>query len=308
MKLFQECIRNWEDWKTISGKLTAFEEIVKQIFHKEGIPISAIQEMPPSTNAVFRAGAYVIKIYAPWEAQMDPKDELRIECFAMRRARETGVAVPNIMAWGYIEDRYKFFYLISRYIEGCSFTEAVAGMEDIEKVKTGERLRKLTSRMNVPCAPFRQTDLLTDPDRQVRWQSYETSFQEDRRAYLSGHCLGEPVFVHGDLNGQNIRVDDAGTIWILDFAEAVSAPVVYEQMYVAVELFQLDAALMEGYFQGLPLEMVAQLITEGLLIHDFGGDLVRRYFDGSDGLYTTGELKERVRKKLVFHGYSKGRY
>lgn len=300
---FQNIIRDWETWNHVSGKISVFQDIVQEIFQKQGLPLEKIKKMPPSTHAVFRVGNYVIKIYAPREAQMEPEEELRIERFAMQRARQTGVPVPEIVSYGCHHDRYDFFYLISCYIEGKPFPEAAAGMNKLEKIKTADRLRKMLSEMNTPCEPFRQINILTDPDRQVRWQSFEAVFQNDRKKFLEHHCFGEPVFVHGDLNGGNVRIDREGSVWLLDFAEAVPAPVVYEQMYVAVELFQMDAAFLEGYFQGLSLKKVAQLITEGLLIHDFGGDLVCRYFGGSRGLHSIGELEVRVRKKLETCGY-----
>lgn len=304
MDQFPYIIRDWETWKHVSGKTDAFQDMVEDIFRMQSLPLARMEKMPPSTNAVFRVGNYVIKIYAPREAQMDPEEELRIERFAMQRARKAGVPVPGISAWGCYHDRYDFFYLISRYIKGESFSEAAARMNAMEKLKTGAHLRKLISRMHISCTPFRQIDLVTDPERQVRWQSYTDAFRKDRREYLERLLLEDPVFVHGDLNGNNVRIDENGTIWFLDFAEAVPAPVVYEQMYVAVELFQMDIAFLKGYFQDLALEEMVQMITEGLLIHDFGGDLVKRYFGGPQGLYTTEALRARVRKKLEDYGYT----
>ena len=304
MNQFRKVIRNWEDWEATAGEISAFSGVVEKIFHNEGLPAADIRELPPSTNAVFRVGDYVIKIYAPRQAQMEPEEEQRIERFAMWRAGEAGVPVPEIAAWGCLKDQYDFYYLISRYMEGQPFGEVVRRMETAEKRRMGARLRDLTDRMNTPCAPFRKVDVLTDPDRQVRWQGYQENFRGDRKNYLEGRCFGEQVFVHGDLNGGNVLVDKEGGIWFLDFAEAVPAPALYEQMYVAVELFQMDAALLEGYFPGYSREALAELITEGLLMHDFGGDLVRRYFGGPDGLYTVKDLAGRVRGRLEAGGYS----
>ena len=124
-------IRNWEDWEATAGEISAFSGVVEKFFHNEGLPAADIRKLPPSTNAVFRVGDYVIKIYAPRQAQMEPG-------------------------------------------------EVVRRMETAEKRRMGARLRGLTDRMNTPCAPFRQVDVLTDPDR----QGYQENFRRDRKNYL----------------------------------------------------------------------------------------------------------------------------
>ncbi len=291
-------MKEWKDWKQISGNIPVFEKLAEEILKTEGLPPAKLEAMPLSTNAVFRTGNYVLKIYAPRQAGMVPEEELGTERFAMWRAGSLGVPVPGIAAWGQMKDSYVFYYLISDYISGNSFQDAAKTMNPAEKRRMGERIRKLTDRMNTPCAPFRDVDVLTDPDRQVRWQAYPESFRKDRKAFLAGRCLGERVFVHGDLNGNNVLVDDRGAIWFLDFAEAVLAPAVYEQMYVAVELFQMDGAFLQGYFPELSGEALTERITEGLLIHDFGGDLAARYFGGPSQLHTVEDLKRNVLRRL----------
>src|SRR5699024_7029340 len=70
MNQFRKVIRNWEDWEATAGEISAFSGVVEKIFHNEGLPAADIRKLPPSTNAVFRVGDYVIKIYAPRQAQM----------------------------------------------------------------------------------------------------------------------------------------------------------------------------------------------------------------------------------------------
>ena len=147
MNQFRKVIRNWEDWEATAGEISAFSGVVEKIFHNEGLPAADIRKLPPSTNAVFRVGDYVIKIYAPRQAQMEPEEEQRIERFAMWRAGEAGVPVPEIAAWGCLKDQYDFYYLISRYMVGQPFGEVVRRMETTEKRRIGARLRDLTDRM-----------------------------------------------------------------------------------------------------------------------------------------------------------------
>ena len=67
MNLFKEEIGNWQDWSNVSQSLFAFSALTNFIFQKENLPLAKLENLPPATNAVFKSGDFVIKIYVPRE-------------------------------------------------------------------------------------------------------------------------------------------------------------------------------------------------------------------------------------------------
>lgn len=98
--------------------------------------------------------------------------------------------------------------------------------------------------------------------------------------------------------GNNILLDADGRLWLIDFAEAVLAPVWYEQALIAVELFGFDKALLRGYFGNYEPHSLAKLCLDGLLLHDFGGDLVARHIGDPHEFGAIGNLYRRILARL----------
>ena len=298
MRLFTEEINNWQDWSRLFQSIPAFKQMVEHILDKENLPHVKIENLTPGTNAVFKAGSYVIKIFAPAESGIDQTLDLQTELFAVRRANETGVATPKMIADGFVQDKYHFAYMITEYVEGAEFTEAVRGMTDAEKITVGRKLRAVTDKMNTPCEPFNGIDVIKDKGRYHRWDKYPESFKEERLAYIQTHDYGEKVFVHGDLCGDNILITPQGDLNIIDFADAVYAPKVYEHALVVVELFDLDPALLQGYFGDCPMDELIEVCFDGLLIHDFGGDVVEQHIGKQDAFLVLDDLRKELKQKI----------
>jgi thiamine kinase-like enzyme len=296
--LFTGEINNWHDWGEVFQSIPSFSSLVECILAKENLPFSEIRHLTPGTNAVFKAGGNVVKIFAPAETGIDQTSDLQTELFALRRMNESGIPAPRLIAEGIVKDKYCFAYMITEYINGAGFSEAVKTMTDDEKTNIGRKLRALTDAMNTPCDPFNDIDVINDEGRYRRWDTYTEKFRAERIDYIRSHSFGEKVFVHGDLCGDNILLLPGGEIYIIDFADAVLAPKVYEQALVAVELFYFDGAFFHGYFEGYSTDELIELCFNGLLIHDFGGDIadkhVGRFFD----IDSLGALKEMLARKI----------
>ena len=278
--LFKGKIENWQDWGNIFQSIPAFSPLIEYIFLKENLSLTEIEPLTPGTNAVFKIGNYVLKIFAPlsevWGSG-DPSSEYDTELFAINRAYTLGINTPRPLCWGLVKDKYKFAYIITMFIDGLEFTEALKTMGDREKYSVAGELRVLTDKMNIPCEPFNDIDVINDKSRQFRWEKYPEKFKEERIGYIKGRDFGEKVFVHGDLCGDNILLSPQGGLYIIDFADAVLAPIIYEQALVAVELFELDPALLRGYFGDMGAADLADLCFNGLLIHDYGGDILNNH-------------------------------
>lgn len=294
MNFFSHHIKGWESWGKVYQNKEAWEPLIRHIFQKEALPYTPPEHVTPGTNAVFRVGGYVAKIYAPKESGIDSTADFETETFAARHVGKLGIPVPECAACGIVEDKYRFSYMIMKYIPGTEFTKAASGFTEKEKISFGVKLRAITDKMDIPCEPFNGIDVIQDKGRYRRWDTYSEIFRAERLAYLKSADFGEKVFVHGDLCGDNILVTDAGEIYIIDFADAVLAPAIYEQALVASELFQFDKDFLRGYFGEYDSRELTELCFQGLLIHDFGGDIVGQHVAGPEEITGLNVLKEQI--------------
>ena len=272
--LFEGEIQDWDSWGKVYQSISLFLPVIQEIFRREGLAFVPLRRCTPGTNAVFLAGELVVKIYAPKESGLDGERELETERLALSFSQAQGVPGPKNLACGMLQDRYAFFYLILSRLDGEALGDCLPYMDHSEKYQIGRQLRSITRRINQPFPGFSSSDVIWDRTRWKRWQSYPVSFQQEREAYLRRRSFGPRVFVHGDLNGDNLFLGKTGGLSLLDFADAVLAPEEYEHALVACELFGFDSACLEGYFGAIPYEELAQLCLDGLLIHDFGGDVL----------------------------------
>ena len=297
--LFTTQIKNWQDWGAVFQSIRAFAPLVGHILEKENLPFAEIENLTPGTNAVFKAGAYVVKIFAPAESGLDQTLDLITELFSTRRANALGISAPKLIADGFVEDKYRFAYMITEYIDGVEFSEAVKIMTDDEKILFGQNLRRICDTMNMPCKPFNAIDVINGEERQWRWNKYPERFKAERLAYIKTHDFGEKVFVHGDIGGDNIIISKQGEIYIIDFADAVLAPICYEHELVAVDVFTFDPLLINGFFGGDAIGSLAELCFDGLLIHDFGADTIAEHIGKPQELQNLDELRKRLQQKIA---------
>ena len=298
MNLFTARIECPEDWGEIFQSAAAFTPLVRFILDSENLPVSEIENLIPGTNAVFRVGSHVIKIFAPPESGFFWESDFQTELFSIRHANKLGVPAPRFKADGFVEDKYHFAYIITEHIEGTEFSELFLSMTGKEKYDFGSELKEITGRLNIPCAPFNDIDVLNDVSRHKRWDKYPDNFKAERLVYINTHDFGGKVFVHGDLCGDNILLTPRGNIYIVDFADAVLAPICYEQALVAVELFDFCPEPLKGYFGGVSPEQLLEICFNGLLIHDFGDDIAMNHVGEPGGFETLNDLRDGIRRKL----------
>jgi hypothetical protein len=142
--------------------------------------------------------------------------------------------------------------------------------------------------------------------RSWRWEKYPQSFIKERNEYIKSHNFGERVFVHGDLCGDNIllktqdRQPHESEIYIIDFADAVLAPDIYEHALVASELFKFDPYLLRGYFGDCHADELTEICFNGLLIHDFGGDIAEHTIANPNEINNLKDFREKIKAKFSF--------
>jgi len=295
--IFKEQITNWQEWGDIFQSIPAFMPLIEYIFRIENIPFERVENLTPGTNAVFKVGNFVIKIFAPEESGIDQTLDLQTELFSTKRAIKLGISTPKFIANGVVKDKYHFAYLITEHINGVELNAAINKMTDNEKFAVGRKLRDICDKMNTPCKPFNGIDVINDKGRYRRWDIYSESFKEERLAYIKSYNYGNNIFVHGDLCLDNILLTPDGELYIIDFADAVLAPVIYEHALLAYE-FNFDSALTQGYFYDYSTNDFIDMCFNGLLIHDFGGDIVTAHFGEPNIFHTLNDLKMAMKQKI----------
>lgn len=84
--LFPYKIEGKDDWAQLFQSARAFEPLAKAIFQRHGLPFCALARTKPGTNAVFFAGEYVLKIFAPMESGFSTGRDYETERFGLARA------------------------------------------------------------------------------------------------------------------------------------------------------------------------------------------------------------------------------
>jgi serine/threonine protein kinase len=267
-------IDGWDTWCKIFHSIEVWEPLVNFILEKENLPIAKVEHLAPGSNAVFKSGNYVVKIFTPIESGLDGERDYKTEKYALSFAYSHGVTVPKLVACGKIKDKYDFYYMVMDYIDGVDFNIYSANFSDDEKFAFAKCLREITDAMNKPCEDFNGIDVMRGEGRYNKhWGKYSERFKTERLEYLHTHDFGEKVFVHGDLCYDNFVIDDSG-IYIIDFADAVMAPVCYEHAHLICGLFDFDKSYLRGYFGEYNIDELVDICFDGLLIHDFGWDFI----------------------------------
>jgi len=294
MNLFNKQLSSEQDWEAVFQSTSAFTPLTEHILIKENLPIAHIEILSPGTNAVFKAGEYVIKIFAPAESKVEQRLP-ETEIFATQRANALGIPAPKVITSGVVEDRYRFAYLIIEYIEGAELGEAVKTMTDAEKIACGQQLRAITDKMNTPCETSNAMDTIHADYYYHCWDEYPEPFQAERLAYIKSHSYGQNVFVHGDLYGGNIILTPQGKLYLIDFADAILAPKVYEHARIALES-ELDPMLLQGYFANYTDDEITEICLAGLLILDYDPEIIEEILGKPEAFQTLDGLRKKINR------------
>ena len=297
--LFNSEINGLSSWEKMFQSIDAWEPLINHILKKEKLPVSKIENLKPGTNAVFKCGKYVVKIFTPDESGIISRVDFQSEIFALSYVSSLGVLVPKLITYGEVEDKYLFSYMITEYIDGIDFNEFSANLNNNEKIILAKRIREITDLFNRKCDRFNETDFIHDKNRHKRWDKYSENFKTERLEYLNAHDFGENVFVHGDLCYDNIIINSNNSIHTIDFADSGLAPLAYEHGHLASELFRFHKPFLEGYFGRYNTLDIADLCFNGLIIHDFGGDIVSENVAGVNEISCLDDLRNMIYKKLL---------
>jgi thiamine kinase-like enzyme len=301
--LFTNHISCWDDWGKVFQSIEAFEPLIKLICDKENISYEKTEHCTPGTNAVFKIATadshcLIFKIFAPKESGMDTDSDYNTELFGMSRANKLGISTPELVAYGDIRDKYLFRYMIMEYIDGAAIGDIEDGMSDSQKFDFAEKLRLITGMLNTPSERFNGYDIIKRAQNNKRWNCFPDKFNKERLDFLERYRIHDEVYVRGDLNPDNILIGNNGKLYIIDFADAFIAPVEYEWAVVACELFCFEKPYIKGFFGNMSDEEIAKKCFEGLLLHDYGVNIIRDNIGRPEEIDDLSILKEHLYKSI----------
>lgn len=294
MSLFQETISDWQGWGRVYQSIPAFEDLAREIYRREGLPFAPLQHLTPGTNAVFRVGNTVAKIFFPAESGLDPRIDFTNESTVCRFLSSKSVPTPKVLACGELEDKYRFYYILTEFVPGREAGDFLAATSIAERERFVHALKEMLCKLNVP-APglLPAVDLRRQAMENSRLAQLSPRLQSELRCRAEQADLSSPVLVHGDLTGENLLVQDDGRVVVIDCADAHLAPVWYEYAPIVCELFRCNPA-MTVLFAGEDKEGFLSDLLNSLALHDFGPDLLRESAKraGRPLFETFGEVKE----------------
>lgn len=298
MHVFNHEINNWNTWGKIYHQIEAFEPLIRLILNHERLPIEPIEKLKPGTHGVFKVGKLILKIFAPIESGYDSKKEYLTEIDGINLAQKRNILTPRILRKGLIKDKYQFRYLIMEYIHGKTLGDIKDSLTNDQKKEIGNKIKSIVEKLNQPCEFFHQIDVIERTLKSSKWEGVPKEILDVQFDFLQQMSKTSKVFCHGDLTEDNIIITDQLDVYILDFADAVCAPMIYEYAPLIVDAFSFDQNFLEGFFGKIAIQELISLTIHGLLIHEYGYQTIKAMFKNVKNINT---LREKI--YLTFINY-----
>lgn len=296
--LFINNIENLHTWGKVFQSSDAFLPLIKYIFDKHKIKFMQIENCIPGSNAVFKVDNYIIKIFAPLQSEIGDEYDYITEQFGIKRANELGLATPKLIGYGEVEDKYTFRYLIMEYVDGKALSKVFKELSDKDKEYIGKQLRIFTDNMDIKCKKFNNHKLFNE-SAENRWKNFSNDFASQRKEYLEKKPIREEVYVHGDLNPDNIILSPSNKICVIDFADALIAPIDLEYAGLICDTFKFDKCLLKGFFGNYDKYELTDICIYGLLIHDFGFNIIRDNIGMVNEINSVEQLRQMIFNSLL---------
>ncbi len=294
--LFHEVITDLKSWGRVFQDPALFTPLARAVFEQAGRPFPGLECCLPGSNAVFRAGDAVLKIFAPEETGIGGAEEFLAERYGLERAAALGVPAPRMLAYGLLRDRYAFRWLLLERVEGFPLSCGTEKLSPEDWRGIGGQLRRAVEQLDGPCPPFRERTL-RGPSAEERWTPFPASFRAQREVCLARAGTGD-VFVHGDLNGDNLLVGPDGRLVLIDFADARTAPFETELAALVCDGFRFPPDYLLGFLGAFDREELADQLTLGLLLHDYGAWIIRDRVGAPETFAAPEDLKRALMEKL----------
>ena len=297
---FEKEISGWKSWGGVFQDKEAFTPLAMAILTEAGFPSLPLENLSPGTNAVFRSGNVVIKIYVPMESGLITRPDWLNEQTVMERAARLEVPSPRLLAAGEKQDKYLFRWIIMEFCPGQEAGEALPEMSVPQRTAFARRVRELLNRLNQP-ADIIPRDLKQQTMENERFDCLHPQLVSGLKARAQSLDLSDSVLVHGDCTGENLLVEDGQPI-LIDFADCCLAPAWYELPATVFELFHCDRDAVDAFRGGEDRDVFLRKLLDGLCIHDFGGNILHDFFEregiAADEISSVRTLEALLRNRL----------
>lgn len=270
--LFNHSLENYQDWVNIYQSIEAFKPLIKHIYQTSQLTIN---HLTPGTNAVFKVNDTVLKIFAPTSTHINHNDDFKTEINNIKRAKSYGILTPSIIKQGIVVDRYHFEYIIFNYIEGLDACVYLNTYPKSRKMFV-EEFCKIYTQMQFPCQE--KCQLIIKTMHNHRLNQLSPTLKQEMIDYVHTLNFNQCYYLHGDLNGQNIRVNDH-QIYILDFADTIVAPIYYDYPVIIFDLLFNYKDLIHDFIQFIDTPNFTQQLFDGLCIHEYGADFIKLFYE-----------------------------
>lgn len=302
--LFLEELNGLESWGNVFCSIKVFTPLINEILKNERLIVKGkIESLTPGSNAVFKIDNMVIKIYAPFETGFDTEYDYNAELYSMQLANMKSISVPQIIAYGKIEDKYLFRYIIMEYKTNELGIRDILSSSIIEKQHIVEEIKEILRKLNKPVnSTIKSIASKNMDDKLMRMNGLNKKLITELIELSSKVSLNNSVLVHGDITRDNILISRNHNITLIDFADCVIAPSFYELPAIIFELFLCDKELVTCFVDNMNKDVFINLLIEGLSIHICCGNILKDYFTRINMSFQTIDsiisLKSLLKKEL----------
>ena len=243
----------------------------------------------------------MVKIFFPKESGENPVLDFSTETAACRQALAWGISTPRIVAQGMLPDRYDFYYLLTDFSPGKEAGTWLETASPLERARFVEALKTTLGTLHRPAeAPFPSVDLKAQARENFRLKKLSPSLREEILQRVETMELGRLVLTHGDVTGENLLVQEDGSLTLLDWADARLAPPWYELGPLAFELFQGDSGLWR-LFTGRGHPVFLSGLLNCLCLHPFGPDFLEKLAlqAGKEPFRSLQEVEQTIRERMM---------
>lgn len=276
------------------NELAFWEPWARYALASAGLPQPGACAVPgPSTNPVVLGdNGMVVKFFAPYWCG---PESLVSETEAYRVLGERGLPIPRLLARGELlpgEKDWRWPFLVLSAVPGRPWRSALAAADRAGALAMARSAGDLLARLGA--VPLLDTGVLgcdaTDFAEMLRPRRAQTVADHRRWGYLSPVLLdavegflpdvddlidgAEPVFVHGDLNGDNLFADPVlGQVTgLVDFNDVYAGDFRYGLVQLHLGAFRADRELLSVALEAAEVGVTGEFPREMLaftFLHDF---------------------------------------